>query len=91
MKPAMRAYITANQPCTAQQVVDAIGCTRQAVTHRHQMGEIYISHWRRDLWHRRFVAHYSLGNEPDADRPSRTELSHVATQWVGGKYPGAQS
>lgn len=68
MTPAMQKYIDANQPCTANQIAEALGCTADNVRKAHYKHQLYITEWQLSSKGRQ-QALYMLGAGTNAPRP----------------------
>ena len=68
MTPTMSTYIDANQPCSALQIAQALGITRQSVYEQHGKRALRIAGWTRDS-SGHATALYALGPGRDAPRP----------------------
>lgn len=64
----MRAYIDANQPCSALQIAHALGIARQSVYEQHGKRALHVDGWTRDS-SGHATALYAMGPGRDALRP----------------------
>lgn len=48
MRPAMRAYVEANQPCTFKQIASAMGISVPSVRKHYTHGDMHIVGWHRE-------------------------------------------
>lgn len=68
MTPAMQSYLEANQPCTADQIANALGCTADNVRKAHYKHQLHIVEWQPSP-NGRQQALYMLGAGTNAPRP----------------------
>jgi len=68
MTPAMQAYLEANQPCTAEQIAQALGLIPDTIRKAHRKGQLHITSWQESP-NGRQQALYMLGQGDNALRP----------------------
>lgn len=81
----MQQYLEANQPCSAKQIAQALGVTRQAVYEQHEKKAMHVEAWGREP-SGHAVALYVLGPGKDVRRPaSRPQSVRSKAYWENNR------